>query len=251
MRKLIVFFALAPLTLFAYELGMLEMEVPTPLEQFNLQFFLDHRFGDATDRPFGTFFGFYSGINALQELKFIPIKGLEIGANRRSRQSEWTLGASYSLRVPKIYLRGRLGAEFFSYQDITQPERPMNFFFSATLQSEPILKRVKPILTIGYDLYNQKLGSGAGLSAIIFTNVWYFEEIALLGEYYPVFGRSAERPWLGDYNVWIAGLGFSTPGHQFLFSVGNTFDEGARRLMLGSDSEGLHIGLAIKRKFKF
>lgn len=111
--------------------------------------------------------------------------------------------------------------------------------------------RIKPTVTAGYDGYNRRFGLGTGLSVLLFQYVWYFEEISVLAEYYPVMGRSESVSWLGEYNAFVIGVGFSTSGHQFLLSLGNTWDVSARRLMLGTDSRGLHIGLGIKRIFKF
>jgi hypothetical protein len=253
-KKLYVIILLMPVLASAYELGMFHLEVPTPLEQFSLEFDMEHRFygGIIDSLSQRSLLGLYStGANSLLGLKFTPLKGLEIGVARKSVGKEGTVGISYSLRVPAAFIRGRVGVEFFSCEESGGDERAKNFFYQVGLQSKPILKRIKPTVTVAYDGYNQRLGLGTGLSILLFKYVWYFEEISLLGEYYPVFGRSDELYWLGERDAFIAGVGFSTSGHQFLLSVGNTWDTSARRLMLGTDSEGLHVGIGIKRVFKF
>lgn len=252
MKKIWVLALLAPSVFFGYELGMIAADVPSPLEKMTLEFYTDHRFyGSVTEDPFGTLFGLYAGANSLLGLKFAPVKGLEIGASRRSVQKEWVAGASYSHRFPAAFIRGRLGIRFFTYTDATQETRPMNLFYYLNLQSEPLLGRIKPTITVAYDGYNQRVGLGTGLSILLFRYVWYFEEISLLAEYYPVLGRPPGADYLGESDVWLAGLGFSTSGHQFILSIANTYEEGPRRLMLGSDSEGFHLALGIKRIFKF
>lgn len=255
MKRFSLGFILLPILVMGYELGMINTPVPSPLEKLSAEFFFDHRFrGNVTDDPLGTLLGLYQGANAFIGLKFTPVKGLEMSISRKSRQKEWMVGASYSHRFPAAYIRGRVGIDFFSYDDPGEEQRAMNFFYQMGLQSESILKRIKPSLTLAYDGYNQHLGLGTGLSVKLFEYVWYFEEINLLAEYYPVFGRSVDKPWLEESNAWVAGVGASTSGHHFVLSFGNTWDLGTRRLMLGVDettAEGLYIGIGIKRVLKF
>jgi len=250
-KKVLLVIFLLPAVFSAYELGLLHMEVPSPLPKMSAEFDMEHRFyGSLTDDPFSSLFGLYYGANSYLALKFAPIKGLEISCGRKSTDQEWTAGVSYSHRFPAAFIRGRLGIEFFTYNDPEVENNPANFFYQVGLQSEPILGRIKPVVTAAFDGYNQRFGLGAGISVLAFQYVWYFEEISLLAEYYPVFGREGQT-WLGERNAFVIGLGLSTSGHQFLLSVGNTWDVSARRLMLGTSSDGLHIGLGIKRVFKF
>jgi hypothetical protein len=242
---------LLPGLMFAYELGMLNVEVPSPLEKLTLEFDLEHRFYGSITDTLSNFLGVYDGANSFLGLKFTPVKGLEVGVSRKSTQREWSAGASYSHRFPRAFIRGRVGIDYFNYQETGVEPRPQNLFYQLTLQSEPILKRIKPTFAVAYDGYNQRVGLATGISVILFTNVWYFEEIGLLGEYYPVVGRSPDASWLGSNDAFVFGIGFSTAGHHFLLSLGNTWDVGSRRLMLGTNSGGLHIGLGIKRRFEF
>jgi|GEM_PF-6051206 len=241
--------ALLPLVLFSYELGLSDVKTPTIYNQFATEFSFQHRFyGSLATDPFGTFLGADAGANANIGLSFFPIKGLGIDVSRVSSDGgNLNLGAGYSFPLPKEYLRWRAGGELLSYLDPNDTTRWMPLAH-LTLQTEPILERIKPSLSVTYG--GLFLFSG-GISATIIKDLWIFEEIALLAEYYlrQFAVEDTEYVFKSSY---VAGIGASTYGHQFLITLSNTTDIGTRVMggvsrHMDDEETYIHLGFTIRR----
>jgi hypothetical protein len=239
------------ITLLAYPLGMSGIRAPSPMNQFATEFEFQHRFyGDILDTN-STFLGMDQGANANLELSFYPIKGLSISVSRISSGKETHLGVSYSHTFRKIYLKARVGFDIYTYPNDT---RYWGYFPNFTVQTEPILGRIEPFLTLGYDSDMDGIFNwGVGLSVTVLKDFYYFTEIALIGEYHPHPRGVGYIPELRPEGIYLFGIGASTYGHQFLFTLSNTTNLGARQLMYGRvrymDDVGfeLRFGFTIRR----
>lgn len=109
MKRLAFVIVFLPFAFSAYELGMLHMPVPSPLDNLWLEFDMEHRFYGSVTDTFSDFLGLYDGANSYLGLEFAPIKGLQVSISRKSTQKEWTAGVSYSHRFPETFIRGRVG----------------------------------------------------------------------------------------------------------------------------------------------
>ena len=122
--------------------------------------------------------------------------------------------------------------QFFSYQVPTLAARRQNIFGLLSVAGEPILGIITPVLNVGYDGYEQRLGLGAGLNAGFRLEIGPFKLVNIAAEYSPVLARDTLRN--GRQNSFAGGVTFETYGHHFQFVVGNSLETGARRMMLGA-----------------
>jgi hypothetical protein len=227
---------------------MLNLRVPSGLERGQMEFNIMHRFfGPVDEDPLGTFFGMDTGANAHLMLRGPVWRALEVRGGYTRDFSEWILGAGYSLDIPEAFLRFQVGAEFFSLEESEVAERQGDVFIHTALQSEPLGDRLSVSVNTGYDGHNDRggLGLGARLSVR--------ERLSLQVEYYPVLDgdRDAPNTPLGPEDAIAFGVEIQTYGHHFTLMVGNAWELGTRRLMLGTYSEDLHFGFNIQRLFEF
>ncbi len=252
MKRLGAFLAVLPIVLSAYPLGMQNVKMPSPLNPGALEFDFQHRFmGSVLDNPLETFFGLDAGSNTYLGLKYTIIPGLELGLSRISHYKEYDADLSYSIFVEKLWLQARLAVEGFTFKQ-GDTTRIWSVFPNLTLASGPLFERVRPSLTAGYDLNASRLGLGAGLIVTLFKNVGYFEDVALMGEFYPYLGEQPPIPEERITGSFLAGVALSTYGHQFLLTVSNSSGIGARNLEAGvrrfqGDAFPLSIGFSIRR----
>jgi len=127
-------------------------------------------------------------------------------------------------------------------------KRRQNFFYSLSVEGEPILNVISPALVVGYDGYEERFGAGFGVAAG-FGREGVLKHVAVIGEYYPVLGRDDDRT--GPEDCFAAGVELQTYGHHFAFLVGNSSQIGTRRLMLGNDTNDLYLGFNIYRLLEF
>jgi hypothetical protein len=200
-----------------------------------------------TEDPLDTFFGIDRGANVSLGLKYWVLDGFEAKVSYTRSEKEYGLGAAYSRRFPGFSLRSRIDVEFFSYEELSREERAQNIFSQLVLQTEFVEDRIKPVLTAGYDGYNERIGFAVGLSAIVLEGGYLFEEVTLIGEYFPLLRDDEGVSYLGEKNCFAAGIGLKTWGHQFMLLVGNTSEIGTRRLMLGSNADDLFLGFNVRR----
>ncbi|MCK4591420.1 MAG: hypothetical protein KAT86_06670 [Candidatus Latescibacteria bacterium] len=225
---------LIPQVLLSYDSGMLNLEVPTDLEQRQAEFIVQHRFyGKITEEPVDTFLGMDMGANVGVGLRYAIREKFEFDVSHTRIQKEYTIGLSYAYVVPEI-LQGQAEIQFFSFKPGTK-ERKRGIFSQLSWQSEPVLKRLTPVVNIGYDGYSGKAGLGLGV------DVGIFEGLSMIGEYFPVL--------YGDDQVDCFAFGFRirTYGHRFMFLLGNSSEIGTRRLMLGTNNRDLYFGFNIHR----
>ena len=227
---------------FGLEPSKLNLRVPTELESKQMILGIQHRFyGTLKDELLGMNAGANTGLN----IRYLVWSKLEINGAFARYQKEYTIGAGYAFFIPQFWLKSQINVEFFDYEKLGLSTRRHNLFYSAALQTEPILKRIIPTVNIAYDGYNQRIGLGAGLDIGFEFEIGPLEGIHIIGEYFPVLNRDIEVN--GPKNCFTTGLKFNTYGHHFMFLVGNTSEIGTRRLMLGSYNNDLYLGFTIHR----
>lgn|GEM_PF-378372 len=234
--------------LFAFETSMLNLKVPSNLDGKSLLFELQHRFkGVLTEEPIENFFGLDLGANVSLGLRYAIVPRLELNAAYTTHEGEYRVGASYAHHIPQIFLMVQADVQYFNFE--RNGERNGNLFYSTAVQSYPIANSFSPVINFAYDSYDEKFGLGIGLQ-VGFD--WWFgpiERISLIGEYYPVLDE--EETITGPENYFAAGLRVDTDGHRFMLQIGNGWNTGPRRLMLGTTSNDIYIGFNIQRLLRF
>ena len=247
---LILFLLSAAGCIFAaqYENPMLNMDVPTGLEQGQTYFKFDHKFYQALDKyPKNDMFALFDNqVNMNIELRYLAVAGLEINAGYTTKNREQTAGLSYALNFHELHFSVQAGLEFFTYRDSVHGNFDQNLFYSLDIQSEPLLDD-KLILSLdaGYDGYALNPGLAIGASYEI------LRDISLLAECYPVIKLAAQNDCIGPTSVYFVGFKIQTSGHQFIFKFGNSTDIGMRRMMLGVTKSDLYAGFSIMRLIRF
>jgi len=252
MKKLVLvlFLFLSAGCIFAaqYENPMVNMDVPTGLEQGQMYIKFDHKFYQALNMyPKDDMFAIFDNlVNMNLELRYLAVAGLEINAGYTTANREQTAGVSYVLKFHDLHFNAQAGIEFFTYRDFTHSDYDQNLFYSLDLQSEPLLDDTLVIsLDAAYDGYAQNPGLGIGASYEILRN------ISIMAEYYPLIKANLKSDCLGTTGVYFAGLKFQTSGHEFILKFGNSSDIGMRRMMLGASRLDLYAGFEIMRLVMF
>lgn len=241
---------LAAHKLFSFEPDMLNLKVPSTLENTESVFIIRHRFyGKITEEPFNTFFGLDLGANIGLGIRYAILPKLEVNVSYTRIQKEYIIGASYAYYFPQVFMKTQIDIQFFTYEIQGIEERRRNFFYGLSLQSEPILNTITPVANIGYDGYNERFGFGIGVDIGFDISLRPIRKMSIIGEYFPVVQRDIIIN--GSENSFAAGLKFETYGHHFILLVGNNSQIGTRRLMLGAETNDLFFGFNIHRKWDF
>ena len=230
----------------AFEAGQLSLDTPNVLKKNEGSFGIRHRFfGEVSDTD--KFLGTDDGGNMHFILKYAFLDNLVLGVDHTRDESAYGVGLEYShdfewikagARVNGFRLNKGLDEYDYSYQAIVSLQTP-NYF-----------EHINFSANVGYDAYYQHhiAGFGVDLNAENFLSFLTFtEKLSLLGEYYPqvdkVEGISKK------YDSYAVGIKYQTYGHHFEIMVTNSTNMDARTMSLGTDSDKLHLGFNINRKF--
>jgi hypothetical protein len=232
----------------AFERNMLNLPTPSGVEAGNAVIDVQHRFYGPVDRePLGTVFGMTQGANVHLGLRYYPWRRLAVRPAVTFLRREYTVAAGYGLELADV-ADAEIGVQFFSYRVPEMEDRRQNFSYHLAVESKPLLNVLSPALVVGYDGYEERFGGGLGLAAG-FDREGFIKHVALVGEYYPVIGRDDGRT--GPEDCFAAGFELQTYGHHFALLVGNSSEVGARRLMLGAETNELYFGFNIYRLIEF
>lgn len=240
-------FIFVPKILLAYETDMLNLKTPTGLEKGKGEFKIQHRFkGKVSEEPIDTFLGMDRGVAVGIGFRYVVWSKLELNALRIWDGKEYTAGVSYTYSLPQVPVDSRIDIQFFSYEEFNLEEeafeRKNNLFGLLSLQGEPILKRIKPVVDVGYDGEENNFGAGLGISVLVLEKKGLLQKIRVLGEYFPTAYDDQKR-------CFTFGVRLQTFGHNFDFIFGNNSEIGMRRLMSGTGTEdGIYFGFNIKRR---
>jgi hypothetical protein len=231
-----------------YENPMLNMSVPSGLEQGQMYFYFEHKFYQTLHNyPNNDLFAvFDNSANMNIGLRYMAFAGLEVSAGYTVQNREKLAGASYALKFPGLYFNLQAGIQLFSYHDYIHDNEDTNLFYSLALQSIPLFDdKFLLSLDAAYDGYNENPGFGIGASYEVFRG------LSVLAEYYPAVKADPNNTLIGSTGCYSFGFKIQTSGHQFIFKFGNSYDVGMRRLMLGTKTQDVYAGFEIMRLINF
>lgn len=230
----------------AFEAGQLSLDSPNVLKKGEGSFGIRHRFfGEINDLD--KFFGTDVGGNMHLVLKYALVDNLVLGVDHTRDQSAYGVGLEYSrdfkwikmgVRVNGFRLEKGLDVYDKSYQAIV------------SLQTANYFDHLRFTANVGYDAYYQHeiLGYGVDLNADNFISFLTFtEKLSLLGEYYPQVDRIEGIS--KKYNSYAYGIKYQTYGHHFEIMATNSTSMDPRTMSLGTNSDKVHLGFNINRKF--
>ncbi len=244
----VVFFSVTAARAEQFESPMLNMTVPSGLDDGQAYLTLDGRFSQSLNGyPKGDLFALLdNGVNFGINFRYMAEFGIEAKAGYITNNREQFAGLSYAFYAQKFFFNSQLDVQFFSYKNQTQPEYAQNLFYLLSLQSVPFYEdRITASVDLGYDGYNSHIGLGLGLSYEIINH------FRLLAEYYPLLKDSGTSPDMGNTGCYSFGVKFDTFGHQFILKAGNSVDVGTRRMLLGVKTQDAYIGLTVMRLIAF
>lgn len=232
--------------LLAYEQSMCNLTVPTGLESGEGEFRLIHRFygkifDDPFDEPFESL-GTNQGVNVDIGFRYQILPRAELSLSYGTDWREVALGASYAVYIPTAFLRSQADVRIFSYEPGGSDDRGIHVFGQLSLQSEPFLQRISPVLNVGYDGDTGRAGLGLGINLII------IRRLEILGEYFPLLYD--EGAFGGENDFYAFGVKLNTSGHHFFFLLSNSLQIGSRFLMQGTMDHDLRLGFTIHRIFE-
>lgn len=233
---------------------MMNLYTPTSLQRGYLNFSIRHRFyGDIADEPLKNFFGMDAGANVRLALRYQPFRNFEINTSYTRGRKEKTVGISYSPAWEAFPVLTQLNVKYFSYEEIgLKDETRSSFAGYIALQNRPVLERIVGTLNVGYDGYHERFVSGIGMAIVLLRDRGVFEQISLVGEYYPVLDREdSEDSHIGPENGFAFGIKMDTYGHRFLILLTNTDELHLRRASLGVPEQAhWRVGFNIERRIK-
>lgn len=236
--------------------SLLNLRTPTELKKGEALFSVRHRFyGDVMDDPLKNFFGLDAGANVQLGIKYQLFEGFELNATYTRLWKEKSAGCSYRPVLPLLPFEFQINIDYVSFKNPGQTEENRsNVTALIALQSRTFLKRFTIGVNLGYDAYFERSILGAGGSAVIVTDLGVFEQIALIGEVFPVTGydeaSETVRFYMGEDPVLVFGLKADTYGHRFTLLISNSDHLALRRFSLGTaDGSFWRMGFNIARIF--
>jgi hypothetical protein len=232
----------------AFESGQLSLDTPNVLKQNEGSFGIRHRFyGEADD--YEKFFGSDDGGNMYLTLKYALMDNLVVGVDHTKEQSGYGVGLEYSSQLDGF---GSAGLRFngFTVDDFNFDDRQQSYFVNAAYQTPNFFDHLRLTANVGYDAYyeHNTLGFGVDLNVRNFIPwLTFTENMSLMGEYYPQIDKVDEIS--GKNDSYAFGVKFQTFAHHFEILLTNSFANDVRGMSLGTDSEELHLGFNINRKF--
>jgi len=228
----------------AYEPSLLNMTVPSALQQGDIDLLLQHRFdGSVLDNPLTTLFGLEIGADVGLGARYMILPGLVARVLYTTGGQEITVGAGYAYHLQNLPLAVQAEADFISPQGFTA--RGYGVFGLVTAEAGPFFNFGYLDVEAGYDSYLNHIGAGIGARAEL-NESW-----AIVGEFYPFFREGIEQHLeeLGSSSAFSAGVMLTTAGHQFSLLIGNSTALGERRMMAGTPGfTGLYLGFNIQRR---
>ena len=232
----------------AYEAGQLSLDVPNVLKKGEGSFSIRHRFfGEASD--YEKFLGTDNGGDMHFILKYALMDNLLIGVDHTKDQSGYGIGLEYAKDLQEW---GSVGVRYngFSIEDALFSDRQKSYFINACYQTPNIQEHVRLSANVGYDAYYEHNTAGFGIDINMknsFSWLTFTENLSLLGEYYPQIDKVEDIS--GKNDAYAMGVKFQTFGHHFEVLLSNATNMDPRTMALGTNSDDLHFGFNINRKF--
>ncbi len=227
----------------AYENNLPNLTTPSILQPGQLEFEIIHRlYDDLPDVPENGFL--VSGANVRVGLKACIWNSLAVYGNYGNNQTEFQIGANYSILPENSFIKGLADTSYFSYQDFFRQSRSQNIFLLLSMQTMRINKILCTSLNLGYDNFNQAFGAALGLDAKVVSGFNLFLEYGQDLIHNPQNTNILQNGYIS------AGFKIETWGHHFMFVFQNTPEIGMRRLLNGTSSyTNWYFGFTIQRLF--
>lgn len=250
MKKLAVLacMALFSQSAMAFEAGQLSLDTPNVLKKNEGSFGIRHRFyGQADD--YEKFLGTDDGGNMHFTFKYAILDNLVIGVDHTRDQSAYGFGIEYAKDLVEY---GSLGIRLneFNINDVKFDDRQQSYFVNLAYQTPNYLDHIRFTANAGYDGYYEHNTLGLGIDVNMKNNIaWltFTENLSLLAEYYPQVDKVDEIS--GTNDSYAFGIKFQTFKHHFEILLTNASNMDPRTMALGTNSEDLHFGFNINRKF--
>jgi len=247
MKKVVLTLVLLATTkgLFAYEAGQLSLDTPNVLKKSEGSFNIRHRFfGEADDTD--KFFGSDDGGNMHIGLKYALMDNLVLGVDHTRDESAYGLGLEYAhdFKWASLGLR----ANGFRLNKSTGKEK--SYQLISSIQTANYFDHLRFTGNLGYDAYFEHTIAGIGVDVNMKNPIsWlsFTENLSLLGEYYPQVDKV--QGVSGQYDAYAFGIKSQTYGHHFEVLLTNSFNMDPRTMSLGTNSDKMHLGFNINRKF--
>lgn len=248
MQKRIWIALLAALPLSAFEPGQLSIDSVSNFEAGDSAFGIRHRFfGDITKSE--DFFGMDDGANISLSLRHAVTKHIILEAHHTRENGEYNVRAGFA--YPFAFLHTQLNLNYFSFEEPLTLTRKENVFVNGVLQTPLMFNHLRLTGNVGYDNYYEKAGAGVALELLapnpFPVSLTFTESISLIGEYYTK--HDGLEGFDRKYNAYAAGIKFRTYGHHFEILATNATGMEPRTMMQGTDSNVVHFGFNINRKF--
>lgn len=232
----------------AFEAGQLSLDTPNVLKKSEGSFGIRHRFfGEAND--YENFLGSDDGGNMQFSLKYAVMDNLLIGVGHTRDQSAYGFNVEYAKDFV-AYGSAGLRLNTFTLDDSNFEERQESYFVNVSYQTPNYFEHVRFTANAGYDAYYKHNTLGFGIDVNMKNDIsWltFTENLSLLAEYYPQIDKVEGVS--GKNDAYAFGIKSQTFGHHFELLLTNSTNMDARTMALGSNSDDLHFGFNISRKF--
>lgn len=229
----------------AFEAGQLSLDTPNVLKKNEGSFNIRHRFfGEADDSE--KFFGSDDGGNMHIGLKYAVLDNLVVGVDHTRDESAYGIGLEYA----HDFKWASLGLRANGFRLNKGTKKDKSYLVNTAIQSPNYFEHLRFTGNIGYDAYFEHAIAGVGVDINMANPIsWlaFTENLSVLGEYYPqvdkVIGVS------GQYDTYAFGIKSQTYGHHFEILLSNSTNMDPRTMSLGTNSDKIHLGFNINRKF--
>ena len=234
-------------SLMAFEPGQLSLDTPNVLKKNEGSFNIRHRFyGEIDDAE--KFFGMDDGGNMYLALKYAVSDNLLLGVDHTRAENAYGIGLEYAHDFD--WIKAGVRANGFRIKNANFDDTQKSYMINGSLQTPNYFDHLNFTANIGYDGFyeHQILGLGTDLNVNNFMSFLTFtEQVSLLAEYYPQVDKVEGIS--GKNDAYAFGIKFQTYGHHFEILASNSSNMDARTMALGTDSDDLHFGFNINRKF--
>ncbi|HIM94285.1 MAG TPA: hypothetical protein EYM49_04505 [Campylobacterales bacterium] len=234
-------------SLMAFESGQLSLDTPNVLKKNQGSFNIRHRFfGEIDDAE--KFLGMDDGGNMYLALKYAVADNLLVGVDHTRAENAYGIGLEYAHDFK--WIKAGVRVTGFRLNNANFEDTQKSYMLNGSLQTPNYFDHLNFTANVGYDAFyeHQILGFGVDLNVNNFMPFLTFtEQVSLLAEYYPQVDKIEGVS--GKNDAYSFGVKFQTYGHHFEILASNSSSMDARTMSLGTDSDDLHFGFNINRKF--
>ena len=231
----------------AFEAGQLSLDTPNVLKKKQGSFNIRHRFyGEIDDAE--KFLGTDDGGNMHFVLKYALADNLLIGVDHTRDENAYGVGIEYAHDFEWIKAGVRLNGFRLNHANFEETQK--SYMLNASVQTANYFDHLRFTGNLGYDGFYEHNIAGVGADLNINNFIPYLtftEQISLLAEYYPQIDKVEGVS--GKNDTYAYGVKFQTYGHHFELLATNSSNMDARTMSLGSNSDDVHFGFNISRKF--